>query len=162
MNAPVELAAFLGDAKPVRDDLLVSLAEATQKVREHEHPTWEDLYCLNLVSYMGERMAPVLRRLLDAEARVTELEAAPTTVYRAEHPDSGITLGTYSNRQAARQHCETVLRREIGDEVFLGWVPDDGSELAAEELCIGEDVVCSGYFVTPLEIASEYDEEADE
>jgi hypothetical protein len=87
---------------------------------------------------------------------------APVTVYRAEHSDSGITLGTYANRQAARKHCETVLRRETGDEAFLGWVPDDGSELAPEELCIGDDVECSGYIVTPVEVASEYDEEADE
>ncbi|RSN13792.1 hypothetical protein DMH25_08370 [Streptomyces sp. WAC 01325] len=86
----------------------------------------------------------------------------PLTVYRAEHPDSGVTLGHYGTREAARKHCETVLRREVGDEVFLGWVPDDGSELAAEELCIGHDFECSGYIVVPLEVPSEYDAEADE
>ncbi|MEV5953765.1 hypothetical protein AB0M11_08300 [Streptomyces sp. NPDC051987] len=102
------------------------------------------------------------RERKELRARVAELEAAPTTVYRAEHPDSGITLGHYGTREAARKHCETVLRREVGDETFLGWVPDDGSELAPEELCVGHDVECTGYIVTPLELASEYDEGADE
>ncbi|WP_425832633.1 hypothetical protein [Streptomyces fractus] len=163
MSAPRDLAAFLGDARPVRDDLLATLAEATQKVREHEHPTWEDLYCLNLVSYMGERMAPVLRRLRDAEARVSELEAVAATVYRAEHPDSGITLGTYTTAAAAREHCESLLRREL-PTVSLDWIQDDEDEGSVAELvaAIGEDERPTGYVVTPVEVASEYDEEADE
>ncbi|MFI5664632.1 hypothetical protein [Streptomyces sp. NPDC051684] len=96
------------------------------------------------------------------EAFRAEEITAQTTVYRAEHSDSGITLGHYATRETAREHCETVLRREVGVGTVLGWVPDDGSEMAAEELCIGEDVVCSGYVVTPLEVASKFDEEADE
>jgi hypothetical protein len=71
-----KVAELIGDAKPVTDALLVRLGESVRDRREHEHPKWEDLYCLNLVSWMGERMGPVLRRLLDAEARVAELEAA--------------------------------------------------------------------------------------
>jgi len=69
------LAAHLGDSKPATAALVASLAKAVRNVREHDHPTWEDLYCLNLTSYMGERMGPVLRRLVAAEARVAELEA---------------------------------------------------------------------------------------
>ncbi|MFZ3558131.1 hypothetical protein [Streptomyces sp. BH055] len=72
-----EIAAFLGDAKPASDGLLRQLAASVRDRLGHEHPTWEDLYCLNLTSYMGERMGPVLRRLIDAEARVAELEATP-------------------------------------------------------------------------------------
>jgi len=107
------------------------------------------------------RALPLLLAELDrARARAAELEAAPQTVYRASH--ESIVMGLYTTRKAAREHCETVLRREVGDEAFLGWVPDDGSELAAEELCIGHDFECSGYVVTPLEVASAYDEEADE
>ncbi|MFE9936368.1 hypothetical protein [Streptomyces hirsutus] len=69
------IAAHLADTKPASTALVAGMAKTVRDVREHEHPTWEDLYCLNLVSYMGERMGPVLRRLLDAEARVAELEA---------------------------------------------------------------------------------------
>jgi hypothetical protein len=70
------IAAQLGGPRPASAGLVASLATAVRDVREHEHPKWEDLYCLNLTSYMGERMGPVLRRLLDAEARVAELETA--------------------------------------------------------------------------------------
>jgi hypothetical protein len=68
------LAENLGDAKPATDGLLVSFGEAIRDRHGHQHGR-EDWFCLNLSSYMGERMAPVLRRLLDAEARVAELEA---------------------------------------------------------------------------------------
>ncbi|MFJ8144645.1 hypothetical protein ACIQ6R_06170 [Streptomyces sp. NPDC096048] len=69
----VAIAELIGDAKPATGHLVEQLAKSVRDRREHEHPTWEDLYCLNLVSWMGERMGPVLRRLLDAEARAAEL-----------------------------------------------------------------------------------------
>lgn len=104
-------------------------------------------------------------------ARLAELEAAPTTVYRAEHPDSGITLGHYSSITAAHQHCETLAHRE-GNTGLVSWVPDDSDPWSPEELtffdveyCDGDDVpvqTCTGYVVTPLELDSEYDEEAGE
>lgn len=106
-----------------------------------------------------------------AEARVAELEAAPAFLYRAEHPDSGVVLGTYSNREAAVAHCEAIARRE-GATGLVSWVPDDGDALSPEELtffdveyCDGDDVpvqTCTGYVVTPLKVAAEYDAEADE
>ncbi|MFJ2178932.1 hypothetical protein ACIOHE_39320 [Streptomyces sp. NPDC087851] len=75
------VAAQLGDAKPATDNLILSFGTSVENRRKHDHPQWEDLYCMNLSSYMGERVAPVLRRLLDAEdesirlrARVAELE----------------------------------------------------------------------------------------
>ncbi|WP_046508021.1 hypothetical protein [Streptomyces odonnellii] len=75
------IAQQLGDAKPATDSLLVSFGKAIADRQDHEHPKWEDLFCLNLSSYMGERAAPVLRRLLDAEAdrdglrtRLTEVQ----------------------------------------------------------------------------------------
>lgn len=102
-------------------------------------------------------------------ARVAELEAAPATVYRASH--DSIVMGHYTTRQAARLHCETVLRREVVNYVCLGWIPDDGSDSSPEELSIfgpGVDEdgapydTATGYVVTPLEVASRFDEEADE
>lgn len=81
MNAPMTpeqrkaIAVQIGEAKPATDGLIGSFAEAVANVRNHEHPSWEDLYCMNLTSYMGERMAPVLKRLLDAETEVAALRA---------------------------------------------------------------------------------------
>ncbi|MFC8862703.1 hypothetical protein [[Kitasatospora] papulosa] len=76
------IAVQIGAVQPATDALIGTLAESVANVRNHEHPSWEDLYCMNLTSYMGERVAPVLKRLLDAEtenarlrARVSELEA---------------------------------------------------------------------------------------
>lgn len=87
-------------------------------------------------------------------------QPAELTIYRASH--DSIVMGLYTTREAAREQCETLTRREVGDTALLGWVPDDGSEHAPEELCTGEDVECTGYVVTPLTVASAYDEEADE
>ncbi|WP_426568122.1 hypothetical protein [Streptomyces canus] len=62
------LAAQLGDTKPASTGLLMSFGQSVRDRREHDHTTQrEDWYCLNLAAYMGERAAPVLRRLLDAE-----------------------------------------------------------------------------------------------
>jgi len=138
-QTPTGLALALDSARLINSpEHAAHVAELETRLAEYERPADED---------------PI---------RYTLTEQAPVTIYRAEHPDSGITLGHYGSRAAARKHCETVLRRDVGDEVFLGWVPDDGSEDAPEELCIGEDVVCSGYIVTPLDVPSQYDDEADE
>jgi len=106
----------------------------------------------------------------DAVRALRETQAAPVTVYRASH--DSIVMGRYTTREVAREHCETVLRREIGDTAGdLVWIPDDGSDGSAEELSIfgpgvDEDGVpydtATGYVVTPLEVAAAYDEGADE
>jgi hypothetical protein len=108
----------------------------------------------------NEALSQAAEQLRLDRDRIAELEAAQGAVFRASH--DSIVIGHYTTRDEARKHCETLLRRDVGDEVFLGWAPDHGGDDAPEELCIGEDVECSGYYVTPLEVASEYDEEADE
>ncbi|MFJ6566276.1 hypothetical protein ACIQNU_02560 [Streptomyces sp. NPDC091292] len=117
---------------------------------------------------LGETLTPAVEWLV---ARIAELEAASTFVYRAEHPDSGIVLGTYSTRDAAVEHCEALATRE-GATGLVSWVPDDGDALSPEELtyfdvecCDGDDVPvqeCTGYVVTPLEVAAAYDPDGDE
>lgn len=162
------ILGLLGDAKPARSSLLVSFGKSVRNRREHEHPQWEDFYCLNLSSYMGERSGPVLRRLIDVEAenerlraRVAELEAAPTTVYRAEHPDSGIILGHYGTEAAARAHCEALMRRDIPG-ASLDWIEDEEDRVAELVAAFGEDERSTGYLVTALELDSEYDPDSDE
>ncbi|MFI9079171.1 hypothetical protein ACIGW8_22325 [Streptomyces sioyaensis] len=68
------LAELLGGAQSARTDFLLRLGHTVQDCRTHEHGLGEDLFCGNLYGWMGERMALVLRRLLDAEA---ELERRP-------------------------------------------------------------------------------------
>lgn len=51
------------------DELIRQIADAIQDRRTHIHPDRGlDFYCVNLVAYMGEQMAPVLTRLSATEA----------------------------------------------------------------------------------------------
>ncbi|ELP62816.1 hypothetical protein PV735_11190 [Streptomyces turgidiscabies] len=109
------ILGLIGDAKPATSGLLVSFGESVQNRREHEHPTWEDLYCMNLSSYMGERMAPVLRRLVDVEAENERLRA------RDVEPDAkalakrdGAIL-----RQAAEELKAACPEHSDADEVWM-------------------------------------------
>jgi hypothetical protein len=123
------IAEQLADARPARDGLVVQIAEAVRDVREHEHPRWEDLYCLNLLSFMGERMGPVLRRLLDAEARVAELEAERHTTNEALS-DAVEALRANRDRIADLETRLVTIRTEaiadVGD-----WLDENGQKDAA-------------------------------
>lgn len=79
------LAEQLGDAQAASAGLVMSFGTSVQDRRDHDHTTQlEDWYCLNLAAYIGERTAPVLRRLLDAEAEIDRLrdELAEEKAYR--------------------------------------------------------------------------------
>lgn len=177
------IAEQLGDVRPATPGLLVAFGESVRNRREHAHPTWEDLYCMNLSSYMGERMAPVLRRLLDLEDEVEQLRTpspdrltrtfAPTQVLReedrAEVPALTIyrvfwdtlPLGQYTREAEARKHCEAHARRDLPTAVF-DWIEDEEDGIAELVAAIGQDERSTGYVVDALEIASEYNPEADE
>lgn len=61
----VDLSAY----RPATDLLIGQMRETLGEIQEHAHPEQgEDFYCLNLVSWLGERMGPVLRRLADEQA----------------------------------------------------------------------------------------------
>lgn len=100
----------------------------------------------------------------DAEAGKV-IEAAELTIYRASH--DSIVMGLYTTREAARAQCEAEERRAWmkGTNLTFAWTPDDSDPMSPEELSVfagqNEESV-TGYVVTPLEVASEYDEEADE
>jgi hypothetical protein len=86
-----KIAEQIGDAKPATSGLLVAFGESVRNRREHDHPAWEDLFCMNLSSYMGERMAPVLRRLLDLEDEVDRLrERLPDRLTRTFAPTQAL------------------------------------------------------------------------
>lgn len=64
----------LANVPPASDLVLAELRSSALNVRTHDHPLHQDLYCLNLVAYMGERMVYVLRRLADKEGEVRALK----------------------------------------------------------------------------------------
>ncbi|TLQ45790.1 hypothetical protein [Streptomyces marianii] len=108
--------------------------------------------------------ALVLAQLAAAHATLALVDATKATdltVYRASH--DSIVFGHYTTREAAREHCETLVRRDVGDAPMLGWIPDDESPDAPEELCTGDvPEGGTGYVVTALTVAATYDPEADE
>ncbi|MDT0387878.1 hypothetical protein [Streptomyces dubilierae] len=203
------IAELLGDARPATAGLVEQLAESVRDRLAHDHSTQrEDWFCLNLTSFMGERMGPVLRRLLDVEARVDELAAkakrgaahskhlatclvartedliaaeadgitrriAPTQALREDDTDGEPTLtvyraswdtlplGHYTTAQAAREHCEKRALRDL-PSISLDWIEDEEAGVAELVGSIGEEERSLGYVVTAVDVASEYDEEADE
>lgn len=101
---------------------------------------------------------------LDGTAPVAA--ADPVVVYRAAGNTIGV--GLYTTAEAAQRHCEALVSREYPGDVAVtfDWLADeeDGA-LAVTELVVqidGSDEVETGYTVTPLEVATAHDPDADE
>lgn len=97
--------------------------------------------------------------LLMSPEKAAELAAAPSTVFRASH--DSIVIERYTTSSEARKHCEALIRREWPDN-NVDWIEDDEDRVAELTVWIGGEECHTGYAVTTLEIASEYDAEADE
>ncbi|HEY8985695.1 MAG TPA: hypothetical protein VIU15_39755 [Streptomyces sp.] len=118
----------------------------------------------------------ITRRIVPTQALQSEPEAPALTVYRASR--DSIAMGLYSTAAEARKHCETVVRRAYTgsdskvslwwreDEDAVGW-PEGGEAQLYERVTPNNFGGRSytgrtGYVVTALEVAAEYDAEADE
>lgn len=102
--------------------------------------------------------ADLLRRLAGAT------EPRSVLTYRASH--GVIELSRYTTAGEAQRHCEAFASREFPGTVTFDWLADEEDEdLAVAELVVqtadGEEVE-TGYTVTPLEVATAYDPDADE
>ena len=94
-------------------------------------------------------------------------KAQPLTVFRASH--DSIVMGLYTTREAAQAHCEAKVTQEetAGSVLHLSWSADDIGPDAEYELHItpaetGGLIRGTGYVVTPLEVAAEFDPDGDE
>jgi hypothetical protein len=115
--------------------------------------------------YRSDEPAEPERPADEDPIRYTLTEQAPVTIYRAEHPDSGITLGHYGTQTAARAHCVAEERRTWakGETTVFDWIEDE-EDGVAELVTVdqdGETETITGYIVTALEVPSEYDDEED-
>jgi hypothetical protein len=127
-------------ADAARDDAIAALTEAAELTPEHAESLLE---------------------------RAREIAKAPTwpalhptiTVYRAQW--DSMPLGLYARPRTARAHCEADARRDLPGASF-DWIEDEEDGLAELVAAFGEDEAPTGYVVTALEIASEYDAEAEE
>jgi hypothetical protein len=90
-------------------------------------------------------------------------ERPPLTVFRASH--DSIAMGLYTTAAAAREHCEAEERSSwpTGTNLAFDWIEDEEDGVAELTVQAGQnEESVTGYVVTPLEVASAYDEEADE
>ncbi|MEU2593067.1 hypothetical protein ABZ649_04730 [Streptomyces albidoflavus] len=80
-----QIAELIGDVRYSDSNFVVELALAARDCRRHDHPaTAEDLYCANLLGWIGERTVFLLRLLLDIadENAVLRLRSATAVAPR--------------------------------------------------------------------------------
>lgn len=126
MTAPS--AALAPEQRPASDLVLADMTTCVKNVREHQHPErGEDLYCLNLTSYMGERMAAVLKRLDDERAEVRQ--------WKDRHTALAEEAGSYLDR-AGELEAEVGPRPlDYGTGCRCDWLGKGTPEHAPSPLC---------------------------
>lgn len=101
------LAELIGAAtRPAATDLLLRLGHTVKDCRTHDHGMGGDLFCGNQHGWMGERIALVMRRLLDAEAAV---EQARRIAVQLENECARLT--------AERVTLRAAVLREAADDI---------------------------------------------
>jgi hypothetical protein len=103
--------------------------------------------------------------LLQQATPGTPMEPGETVpkAYQASH--DSIVMGLYLTPAAARAHCEAEERHSwpTGTSLAFDWIEDEDDGVAELVVTAGQnEESTTGYVVTALEVASEYDEEADE
>ncbi|SFK75076.1 hypothetical protein [Streptomyces pini] len=95
----------------------------------------------------------------DTPSRGESTRDAELTVYRASH--DSIVMGLYTTRQAAYEHCEA---HELRDDPIspMAWEVDEDGVAELVRWRIPDATKPTGYVVTPLTVATAYDEAADE
>lgn len=112
--------------------------------------------------------AQVHATLALAQASAAEqLETDPAVAYIYRATWHAQPLGTYTNQAAARKHCEAdAINHNPPYETghVFDWLEDEDEPDAAQELVVAKDGVedPTEYTVTRLELATEYDPEADQ
>ncbi|MFI9824464.1 hypothetical protein ACIHFC_29030 [Streptomyces sp. NPDC052013] len=127
-------------ADAARDDAVAALTEAAELTPEHAEALLE-------------------RARVIAQAPTWPALQPTIKAYRAGW--DSMPLGLYATPRAARAHCEAHARRDLPTATF-DWIEDEEDGVAELVATVDGEEGPTGYTVTALEIASEYDEEADE
>ena len=103
--------------------------------------------------------------LLQQATPGTPMEPGETVpkAYRASH--DSIVMDLYLTSAAAREHCEAEERRSwpTGTSLAFDWIEDEDDGVAELVVTAGQnEESTTGYVVTALDIATRYDEGADE
>ncbi|MDX2707307.1 hypothetical protein PV350_31295 [Streptomyces sp. PA03-6a] len=120
---------------------------------------WDVLKLAQMREYLAEHLAGELRK---GTSDVTQAAAGELTIYRASH--DAIVMGHYTTRDAAQDHCLTSADNSDLHNYEFTWHDDEdgGAELWATFSSRSMPERPTGYVVTPVPVASEYDEEDDE
>jgi hypothetical protein len=123
----------------------------------------------------NESLTLAAEALRENRDRLAKLATAQPVIFRAAH--DSIVMGYYTSAAEARKHCEAYVRREHAKttEVQLWWHEGedtvDQPEFGEAELIehVKSTVVPgpglnrpTGYVVTPIEVSSAFDPDADE
>ncbi len=141
------LRALAFGSAPAGDPLIEDLRRCVREMRDHQHPErGEDLFCLNLVAYMGERMRAVLDRLDAAERRLGAFEATRLAETRQRMGTDGLNTGpapAVSGRMTITASGAAKLDEKFGP----GWrdgAPAQGADDAAVEAADDEEARRTG------------------
>ena len=116
--------------------------------------------CGGCATCIARHLADSLRAMAGQKATAPAATATPDlTIYQASH--DSIVMGLYDNRQAAYEHCEAD---ELRDDPIspMAWEVDEDGTAELVRWHIPDVATPTGFVVTPLTVASEYDEEAEE
>jgi len=116
------LRSSLGEGPRASNALLLELATAVEQCRTHDHRGDEDLFCGNLLGWIGERIGPVLRRLADADEALTPQHGEPDLLrIAADYVTSGVRHGSPSMiRRRLRQEHHVHLSVDGADRIMAG------------------------------------------
>jgi hypothetical protein len=164
------------DARGIaRDHRRAVLREAIESFKSWTGPDGVPIELLGMASVVERLEQLVIGGSGEKATPTSEYAPADLTIYRASH--DSIVMGLYTTAAEARKHCETLVRREYGEtsKVHLWWrededtvdQPEDGEQELYEHVkSVGVTgpgwTHRTGYVVTPLTVASKFDEEADE
>lgn len=113
---------------PQEDAALASIADAAQRYLDHVRPTsGEDLWALNITSWMGERMPYVIGRLTLAEQKLARLTEQSDLWHRRE-------LDTTTAMAGIHGELHGVPLPEVGQ-----WDRDRAAEKASREQATAMD-----------------------
>lgn len=151
----LELLAKNGDAAAERDCLALAV-----------------LFALQWTEGMPVGLREGIDAILTTMPLAGEKSTAPSgdatpevTIFRAGFEGHDIPLGLYTNAEAARAHCEAYVRREYpaGTQLVMAWsVDEDDPNIVELDVEINGRTESTGYIVTAVPVASEYDPESEE
>jgi len=113
-----------------------------------------------VAGYDDEEPDGITRVIAPTQALQPESDAPALTIHRALWDT--VPLGLYTTVDAARAHCEDHARRDLPTAAVIDWVTDEDDGVAELVATVDGEQSMTGYTVVPLEVAAEYDAEADE